>query len=79
MRRVVNALFEISPNVIVWPTEERLQQIEERFTNAGFPNTVGAIDGCHIPIPQPKEHGISYINRKNFASLILQVCDDSIQ
>ena len=33
---------------------------------------VGAIDGTHIPIKKPKDSGKKYINRKKFASMILQ-------
>lgn len=39
----------------------------------GMRDTIGCIDGMHIPIPKPREHGQSYINRKKFASLVLQV------
>ncbi|KAJ8914026.1 hypothetical protein NQ315_012050, partial [Exocentrus adspersus] len=45
-----------------------------------FPSTIGAIDGTHIPIPQPKDHGISYINRHNYSSIILQaVCTPDLK
>ncbi|KAK5637772.1 hypothetical protein RI129_000043 [Pyrocoelia pectoralis] len=42
----------------------------------GFPNVLGAIDGCHIYIRPPKHNSAAYMNRKGRASIILQgVCD----
>lgn len=43
------------------------------FHEMGMPNTIGCIDGMHVQIPKPRLHGQSYINRKKFASVILQV------
>ncbi|KAG5878293.1 hypothetical protein JTB14_033094 [Gonioctena quinquepunctata] len=49
------------------------------FTQMGFPNTIGCIDGMHVRI-QTKDHGLSYINRKGFPSIILQaVCDHQMK
>lgn len=37
---------------------------------------IGAVDGSHIPIKAPAENSASYINRKNFHSILLQgICD----
>lgn len=37
---------------------------------------IGCIDGCHVRIAAPKEFANSYINRKNYHSVLLQgVCD----
>jgi hypothetical protein len=42
---------------------------------SGFPQIIGAIDGCHVAINRPKEDGNSYFNRKKFYSVVLQaVC-----
>ena len=37
-----------------------------------FPGVICAIDDTHIQIHPPKEHGQSYVNRKNYHSIILQ-------
>ena len=42
----------------------------------GFPLTVGAIDGTHIPIICPKEGGSDYYNHKGFYSVIMQAIVD---
>lgn len=75
VRRVAAALTDLSPQLIKWPThsEEYLNAVVTGFERMGFPQTIGVIDGSYIPIPLPKEHGISYINRKNVPSIILQV------
>jgi len=42
-----------------------------------FPNVIGAIDGTHIKIRAPSTDSASYINRKGFTFLNLQVVCDS--
>lgn len=51
----------------------------ERFQRSrGFPNVIGTIDGTHIKIRAPIENANSYINRKEFHSINVQViCDFS--
>jgi len=44
---------------------------------AGFPQVVGAIDGCHVAILAPNENPEDYVNRKGFYSIILQGLVDS--
>lgn len=73
VRRVANALILISPEIIRWPTGEYLEEVKNGFHVMGFPDTIGCIDGMHVRIPKPKNHGNSYINRKKFPSVILQV------
>lgn len=59
--------------MITWPTGEYVQNVVDELAQMGFPNIIGVIDGSYIPIPQPKVHGLSYICRKNFPCIILQV------
>lgn len=42
----------------------------------GFPQTIGAIDGTHVPILRPKESAADYFNRKSFYSVIMQALVD---
>lgn len=73
VRRVTNALLEISKNIVCWPSQNNIEDVKNGFLQMGMPNTIGCLDGMHVRIPKPKEHGISYINRKGFPSIILQV------
>ena len=47
--------------------------MEEFDGKKGFPQVIGAIGGCHIPISCPKDDQEDYHNRKGFYSSILQV------
>ncbi|XP_048339150.1 putative nuclease HARBI1 [Sphaerodactylus townsendi] len=47
------------------------------LANLGFPQCVGAIDGCHIQVQNPLDAPTDYINRKKVAPIVLMaVCDD---
>ena len=61
------------------PIEEvQVQEIMEEFEGkTGFPQVIGGIDGCHIPIICPKDDPEDYHNRKGFYSFILQGFTDS--
>lgn len=79
VRRVTNALFELSSTFIKWPTGQYADEVRAGFSTKGFPNTIGCIDGSYIPIPMPAENGRAYICRKNFPCIILQgVCDHKL-
>lgn len=58
-------------------TTEKWQEVEKGFKKyANFPNCVGAIDGKHIELIQPKHTGSLYFNYKNyFSTVLLAVCD----
>ncbi|XP_012554397.2 uncharacterized protein LOC105843500 isoform X3 [Hydra vulgaris] len=43
----------------------------------GFPQCVGAVDGCHIPISAPKDQATSYYNYKGWYSIVLFAVVDS--
>ncbi|KAL6448772.1 hypothetical protein ACFW04_000515 [Cataglyphis niger] len=69
VRRVARALHVLSSKYIVWPTEDRIQDIVYGFLNAsGFPDTIGAIGGTHINIPSSKNN-----SEKSHYSIQLQV------
>ena len=55
------------------PQNECLQEIVEGFQSRwGFPQTVGAVDGTHIPILRPQESSSDYYNRKGYHSILMQ-------
>jgi len=74
VQKVVNALYANVTKFICWPTmEEAEENIEKINKNYGFPGVIGAIDGTHIKIIAPRDHNDSYINRKGYYSIQLQV------
>uniref|UniRef100_A0A3B1JM55 DDE Tnp4 domain-containing protein n=1 Tax=Astyanax mexicanus TaxID=7994 RepID=A0A3B1JM55_ASTMX len=62
---------------ISWPVGQTLHKSVLGFEAAGFPNTVCAVDGCHIRIQKPHcDNPLAYYNRKQFYSVILTgFCD----
>ena len=77
IRRVSNAFKEFSQKFISWPSGNRINKIMDGFYEMkGFKNVIGAIDGSHLGISGQKFCNENYINRKGFASVIIQaVCD----
>ncbi|XP_050033077.3 uncharacterized protein [Dermacentor andersoni] len=47
------------------------EHIEHFHASTGFPQGVGALDGCHFPVSPPKEHASDYYNYKGWHSVIL--------
>lgn len=79
LRRVTYALHCVAPQFITWPRDQVAVNVMERFERlCGFPNVIGAIDGTHIKIRAPSEDADSYINRKGFYSINVQVVCDSL-
>lgn len=74
--RLTAFLSNLSPEIIKWPTDAEKHISEEHFRTNGFPNIIGAIDGCHIKIDKPGNDPDSYINRKGYYSIHMQaVCN----
>ncbi|KAL1487935.1 hypothetical protein ABEB36_015318 [Hypothenemus hampei] len=74
--KVAVFLSNLSPEVIQWPDADEKRQIEEKFRSNGFPNVIGAVDGSHIKIDKPEQDPDSYLNRKGYYSIQMQVvCD----
>lgn len=68
------AIYSLAPQIIKWPNREEAEytwiNIENKYK---FPKVIGAIDGTHIPISNPKKNSESYVNRKGYHSIQLQV------
>jgi hypothetical protein len=74
VERVTDALCQLAPRFIKWPTGNDAVAVMEEFErHSAFPRTIGAIDGTHIQIPAPHEDAESYVNRKGFHSIQVQV------
>ena len=74
MKRVVRAICELRNVFIRWPSEIEAQETAARIHRTkGFPGVIGAVDATHIRISAPRNDPQSYINRKGFHSLQLQV------
>lgn len=77
---VCGAIVEVLlPRYIRFPqnAQEIRQRMDEFSDRAGFPQTVGCVDGCHIPIKAPQSNPEDYVNRKGFHSIILQALVDA--
>lgn len=74
LRSTIDAIFELASTTIKWPGATEAQNIiSANSSTTGFPGVLGAIDGTHIPITAPRHSPGTYINRKGFHSLQLQV------
>lgn len=59
-----------------WTCVEKQNNAERFHSISGLQNIIGAIDGCHIRISRPRNHGDDYMNRKGYYSILLQgTCD----
>lgn len=78
IRRVVDWLITLRTAYIKWPDNSDIEQVSEGFQQVqGIHCCIGAIDGSHIPIIRPMEHGNNYFNRKKEYSIVLQAVVDS--
>ncbi|KAI4467996.1 hypothetical protein MML48_2g00010101 [Holotrichia oblita] len=75
--KILDLLIEKRNLFIKWPNEEGAHETSHYFERRnGFPDIIGYIGGSHIPISKPSLNQDSYVNRKEYHSLILQgVCD----
>lgn len=78
IRQVCEVIWRKLKNIVMSePTKEQWLEISKGFEEkAKFPNCIGALDGKHIRLIQPKTSGSLYYNYKHFFSLVLMaLCD----
>lgn len=78
LRQVCDALWARTKTMCMPEmTKERWEEVAKGFEMyANFPNCIGAIDGKHIRLVQPKGTGSLYYNYKlYFSTVLLAVCD----
>ncbi|XP_064469812.1 putative nuclease HARBI1 [Ornithodoros turicata] len=85
-RSTVNEIFrefcavivsELEKGAVRMPTQEEMNRQVESFEAAlGFPQAMGALDGCHFPVSPPKEFAPDYHNYKGWYSIILLALAD---
>ncbi|XP_075154536.1 uncharacterized protein LOC142228101 [Haematobia irritans] len=52
-------------------TEEKVNECVSGFENIGFPQCLGAVDGCHIEVSPPSGDAVDYFNYKGWYSIVL--------
>ncbi|XP_047143531.1 uncharacterized protein LOC105848991 isoform X2 [Hydra vulgaris] len=80
VHEVINAVNDILlPKYVKFPLSvENLNKHSRDFEAIlGFPQCVGAVDGCHIPISAPKDQATSYYNYNGWYSIVLFAVVDS--
>lgn len=81
VKRVSSALASLYKNYVVFPSGNRVTEIQRGFMNhSGIPGVVGAIDCTHIPIQSPGgDMAELFRNRKGFFSINVQaICDNDL-
>ena len=75
----IDALLHFYKNTIKWPeTEDEIEETVRDFWDLwGYPQCLGAIDGCHIAVSPPKEQATDYYNYKGWYSVVLLAVVDS--
>ena len=64
---------ELMPKYVRIPGNDSLREIVDGFLHRwGFPQTVAAINGTHIPISKPQYSAADYYNRKGYYSVLMQ-------
>ena len=79
VHNVVDAILNIlMPEWIKMPDEKECKTISDELENIShIPQIIGIVDGSHIPILPPQDGHADYINRKGWASIVLQAVVDN--
>lgn len=76
-RQGCTILSRLASSSVIWPSKKGTEMLA---ASNSFPGAFAAVDGCHIPIRTPLKYSDSYVNRKGFASIILQaVCTPNLR
>ena len=80
---ITKLICDILANTVSWPQGNKVNEIILKFSNLGFPGTVGAIDGTFITIDKPRERDVqnpdNYFNRKSYFSItMIATCDTDL-
>ena len=72
IEKVCTFFFENQSKFVKWPETHELEKNAKNFKDrAGFPGTIGAIDGTHIAVHPPAAQQKAYLNYKRFHSIVL--------
>ena len=68
VKQVCEVIVRILPRFIY--VTQNQQEVQDKIngfeSRAGFPQVVGAVDACHVPIIGPQQSRDDYINQKGF-------------
>lgn len=74
---IIEALRDMAPMYIKWPSPEERQEIKNFFYQiGGYPDIVGVIDGMHTFVTAPLIEPIAYVNRHHNHSILSQAVVD---
>ena len=78
VHETVDAIItRLKQDYIRFPTGQAQRDVINGFESTwGFPQCVGALDGCHIPVRPPSLAHTDYYNRKGWYSIIVQAVVD---
>ncbi|KAL4705107.1 hypothetical protein ACJJTC_006430 [Scirpophaga incertulas] len=69
---------KLYPNEMPMPTTSAwIQNAQDFYANSQFPNCIGAIDGKHIRIMNPRNCGSLFYNYKKYSSIVLLAVADA--
>ena len=72
--RIIRKAF--TKTFVKFPRNQTALDVVNGFAKLGFSQTIGAIDGTHIPIIAPSANSSDVYNRKGYYSIIMQAVVD---
>ena len=77
IKEITDATLNFSHECILHPIEnKRIENMQNFYNIAKFPNIIGCIDGTHVAIKRPVKDEVVFVNRKQFHSVNCQVITD---